>query len=526
MKGKVLGKVSHFFWKKEYQSRGAPHYHVIVWIEDAKVIGRDAPEDVLKWIKSRICCKIPDEKANPELYRLVSKYQLHKCSDYCKRKRKYGTAYITKCKFGFPREVSEEGELKCIDDSLISKSKIFVLPRSENEVRINDYNPLLLLLWKANMDIQFISESSLALAQYVTGYITKAEKSHMQEIWEEISDDDSLYKRLYKFGIKSLRTRECGLYEASDLLLGDHLCEKSDTVQFVSTDMPHKRRRRVKKHKELKEMLETNPDSDTLFEPNLLDDFYPKRPEALKDVCLYDFVKFYVKTDTDASGNRQYRKLMKPKIVNHKLFDPNKPEQREDYFYTLLLLFVPFTVESDLIEEGQTAEEAFDQFLETCESLKDHHESLQQMLEAQSKIKKIDEARKEQEGEHDAEEGDSEHEEGVKLVGKAEAAMHDVQDMENNSSNHLHLEQHIEMLNEDQKRVFGKILEHLNHQHEQDTGKCICEKLKPSQMFVSGVGGTGKSFLIETIRSQVKQIWKEDFANDTTSAMAASTGLK
>ena len=218
-------KVSHFFWKKEYQSRGAPHYHVIVWIEDAPVIGWDTPEDELKWIKSRICCKIPDEKANPEVHRLVTKYQLHKCSDYCKRKSKYETAYVTKCKFGFPRGVSEEGELKCIDDSLRSKSKIYVLLRSENEVRVKDYNPLLLLLWKANMDIQYISESSLALAQYVTGYITKAEKSHMQEIWEEIYDNDSLYKRLYKFGIKSLHTRECGLYEASELLLGDHLCE-------------------------------------------------------------------------------------------------------------------------------------------------------------------------------------------------------------------------------------------------------------------------------------------------------------
>ena len=59
---------------------------------------------------------------------------------------------------------------------------------------------------------------------------------------------------------------------------------------------------------------------------------------------------------------------------------------------------MPFTVESNLIEEGQTAEEAFNQFLETCESLKEHHESLQRMLEAQSKIKKIDEAKKEQRG--------------------------------------------------------------------------------------------------------------------------------
>ena len=188
------------------------------------------------------------------------------------------------------------------------------------------------------MDIQFISESSLALAQYATGYITKAEKCHMQQTWEEISDDDLLYKKLYKFGIKSLPTRECGLYEAFGLLLGDDLCEKSDTIQFVSTDMPHKWRR-VKKYKELKEMLETDPDSDTPFEPNLLDDFYPKRPEALKNVCLYDFVKFYVKTDTDASGNRQYKKLMKPKIVNHKLFDPKQTRAaRRLFLYSLAVV--------------------------------------------------------------------------------------------------------------------------------------------------------------------------------------------
>ena len=68
-------------------------------------------------------------------------------------------------------------------------------------------------------------------------------------------------------------------------------------------------------------MLETDPDSDKLFEQNLLDDFYPERPEALKDVSLYDFVQFYCKSGTDATGNREYSKLMKPKIVNHKLFD-------------------------------------------------------------------------------------------------------------------------------------------------------------------------------------------------------------
>ena len=35
------------------------------------------------------------------------------------------------------------------------------------------------MLWKANMDMQYISESSLAIAQYVTGYVDQGrEEQH------------------------------------------------------------------------------------------------------------------------------------------------------------------------------------------------------------------------------------------------------------------------------------------------------------------------------------------------------------
>ena len=105
--------------------------------------------------------------------------------------------------------------------------------QSELEVRVNDYNPLLLILWKANIDIQFVAESSLALAHYVSGYVTKAERKNIKDIWQEVSEDKNIYSRLWSFGIRSLRSRECGLYEAGDLLLGDHLTEKSDTVKWV-----------------------------------------------------------------------------------------------------------------------------------------------------------------------------------------------------------------------------------------------------------------------------------------------------
>ena len=95
MKGAVLGTVDHFYWKKEYQARGAPHYHILLWIRDAPVIGQDDPDEVLSWIQKRITCHIPDEKTNPDLHRLVTRYQMHKCSAYCKRKRKCGSTFIT-----------------------------------------------------------------------------------------------------------------------------------------------------------------------------------------------------------------------------------------------------------------------------------------------------------------------------------------------------------------------------------------------------------------------------------------------
>ena len=520
IKGAVLGEVTHSFWKKEYQSRGAPHYHVLLWIKDAPVIGVDPEHAVTEWISKRISCHIPDEKGSPELHRLVTKYQLHKCSNYCRRKKKYGSAYVTHCKFGFPREVVDETVLNNVEDSLKSRSKVYHLQRSLGEERVNDYNPLLLYLWKANLDIQYVADSSLALAHYVTAYVTKAEKSHMQELWEDISEQESLYKKLWSFGVRSLRSRECGLYEAADILLGEHLYEKSDAVQWISIERPDKRKVRIKGYRELQQMAESDPDSNDLYQANLIDNFYPNRPASLGHVCLYDFVKWYRRGDNDAEGRRQYVRAGKPKIPNHRIYDPNKPDEREAYFYSLLLLFVPFTDESELVGDGQTAEEAFNEHFRDHSSMEHHHESLQKMLQAQAKVRRINEARKEEEVPADKDE--VVEEEGVKLVGEAEAAMHDVHDMDYDT---IGLSERIAMLNEDQRRIFEQVSNHLNHQRRHESNDCKCKDIKPLHMFVSGVGGTGKSFLIETIRSLVKEMWKDDAGDDTTCAVAAPTGL-
>ena len=70
------------------------------------------------------------------------------------------------------------------------------------------------------------------------------------------------------------------------------------------------------------------------------------------------------------------------------------------------------------------------------------------------------------------------------------------------------LRDRISMLNSDQRRIFDTITNHLSHQFQHENKTCTCVKeIKPLHMFFSGVGGTGKSFLIETIQMKVMEIW-------------------
>ena len=189
-----------------------------------------------------------------------------------------------------------------------------------------------------------------------------------------------------------LRSRECGLYEASDLLFGDHLFEKSDAVQWVDVSMPHKRNRRLKDHSELLEMESTDPDSENIFKENLYSNYYTDRPEELQDLSLHDFVANFDWYGKDSKGQRKYHKLGKPRLVNHKIFDPEKEDHREDYFYSLILLFVPFRDEASLLNGYDTAEEAFQRLLPASDDCQNYHSRLQTMLKAKANLKAIREA--------------------------------------------------------------------------------------------------------------------------------------
>ena len=84
----------------------------------------------------------------------------------------------------------------------------------------------------------------------------------------------------------------------------------------------------LKNHCELKAMAASNPNAEEIYAPSLIDNFYPTRPSELINVCLYDFVAHYKYDGTDKNGECKYRKLTKPVLPNHIIFNPLKEEER------------------------------------------------------------------------------------------------------------------------------------------------------------------------------------------------------
>ena len=89
-----LGKLKDWFYRVEYQQRGSPHIHMLIWLENAPIFGIDEDEDVVHFIDQIITCSKPHN--DTELVDLVNR-QTHRHSHTC---RKNSTKV---CRFNYPQ---------------------------------------------------------------------------------------------------------------------------------------------------------------------------------------------------------------------------------------------------------------------------------------------------------------------------------------------------------------------------------------------------------------------------------------
>ena len=528
----VFGEVTDHFWRIEYQSRGAPHCHCLLWVKDAPILGRDSADDVKAYIDKIITCANPDPKTSPTLHDLVTQFQTHRCNRYCLKSYRRNGQFYRKCRFGFPRPLRATTELNDVIDCLAvnqmkqPRKRLYNVQRTEDETRINDYNPALLLASQSNVDVQYIGHTGSRLPYYITSYITKHERCEQDRMWEDIySASKSLGSNAMSFAMKAVKSRQVGANEAADRLLGHKLFSKSRQMKFADLSPSDEAKRVLKPVKEVEELLKKNPESQDIFYPYWVLDVYPDRPEQLETMSLHDFLSLY---DKDRAGSKDQLKLetlgyflrkrtFKPYIITHKLLNPNRsPEEENRYYYQLLKLFRPWRTESDFMTPGKSCKEIFLDNRDKYPQMAEYHN---QLVSQQKSDEDVDEAvrQKRQEIENvqraDVEDGENAFE-GC-AVNTVEAAMQDVIDAHRNVTSHDNtatddLSTMYNSLNTDQRRIVDKVLQQ------------VSQNESPCRLLVSGEGGTGKSRVIHVIQRKLSEMYSEIVL---PVAVTAPTGL-
>ena len=355
-----LGVVRDYFWRIEFQLRGSPHVHALFWLEDAPDIETADPEFVCNYINRFISCKIPPE-THP-LHTQVTTLQTHKYKPTCQRKK--GSRKATSCRFKFPQPPQPQTALLTTRDSR-NNAHFYVLERTKEDMFIHPYNPDILEVWNANMDIQLVG-SVIGTSIYITTYICKPETSNLQERIKDALASNvnmSTAKTLRAIANVLLTNRHVSAQEAAFRLCGLHMKGVSRQIKFVNTSRPKDRIRLLKPATELERLDENDTD---VFEPNLFDR-YTRRPysDHFNKLSLASFVINYDTRNKcvpqaiplcDNTGYIKRRKL--PACLRF----PHKPPEQDgdDYYYQRLVLYMPFRNETeDLVGSYPSAYDSF-----------------------------------------------------------------------------------------------------------------------------------------------------------------------
>ena len=320
-----IGKLLDYFYRVEFQQRGSPHIHMLVWIENAPTLETNSEREIVQFVDKYLTCNTDNEKtAN-----LVG-LQSHKHSRTCRKKGK------PICRFGFPlpplprtmllypleedvdkykkkntellkamneykdnvdmtfeeflenfAKMDFDDYIKCIRSSL-KAPKVF-LKRKTEDMRINLFNEGILCAWKANLDIQIVLEP-YGCASYIVGYISKSQRGMSAQLdaaaKEARKGNLDLKKQVRHIGNVFSNCVEVSAQEAVYLDLQIPLTKCTRDIVFVNTSVPEERIFLLKPKAALDEL----PAESTDVESDNVIQRYSKRPKQLSKFCLADYV--------------------------------------------------------------------------------------------------------------------------------------------------------------------------------------------------------------------------------------------
>ena len=277
--------------------------------------------------------------------------------------------------------------------------------------------------------------------------------------------------------------------------------DANTTIRWVDVNMV--RSCRLKEKSVIENM---DQESCEIFYPSWVDSHYPNRPAELENMHLYEFSSWFDLVSVEPSRLVLYypfmggflKKRQRCYLVNH--YKYNAEQEPEKYYYSLLLLFKPWRNSESLMGESESYLLEFEKCKDDLIGAVDYHNRLQKMQRSDQAVREqIDKRRKEIEQEDNATAAEEIPDPIVHAYSEAQEAMVEFEEGLDNEDD-VDVDAMVEKLNEDQRRVFDRVSSHLREQ----CSSTDSSDLEALRMFVSGCGGTGKSFLIKTIKYWVK----------------------
>ena len=167
---------------------------------------------------------------------------------------------------------------------------------------------------------------------------------------------------------------------------------------------PYKRKRLLKTPAELKRLPD---DCKDIFKGSYVDSWYPSRPKSLKDVSLYEFTRLYERIGP-ARANQFKDKTVFLKLLNDQgymkkrthpekwivygpsYFDPTSETDKEEFYFSHLLLHKPYRSETELKGPSLTYEAEYLRLKNEIPTLEQSVENMLKKKDARNNEEKID----------------------------------------------------------------------------------------------------------------------------------------
>ncbi|XP_055306971.1 uncharacterized protein LOC129571224 [Sitodiplosis mosellana] len=236
VKHKVFGNVRCWMYSIEWQKRGLPHAHILIWLVD-----KIRPDDV----DDIISAEIPDKNTDPSLYDVVTKNMVHgpcgtinpncPCMIDGKCTKRYPRALITESVTGidgYPLYRRRSPE----NDGNVASLRIQNRDLDIDNRRIVPYSPLLSKTFNAHINVEYCN--SVKSIKYICKYVNKGSDMAMFSISDKNRLDQNKNDEIIQYQLG----RYISTNEALWRIFSFNIHERYPTVQHLAVHLENGQR--------------------------------------------------------------------------------------------------------------------------------------------------------------------------------------------------------------------------------------------------------------------------------------------